>query len=140
MKTIYIQRTVFKEARAGFVLKNWLRDFFLIFAYVIFMVFRAYQCKKNHTSPWLYWNGGDLKIYVQYSLFCIKYIGKNASSPTKFGFKKKNELVKFKKIDKWYLYGNCLYLSTEKIGGHRWNIKEGLSQTLKICKIRGDLI
>ena len=40
-----------KEARAGCRLKNRLREFFFIFAYVIFMVFRIYLCAKNHTSP-----------------------------------------------------------------------------------------
>ena len=46
-------KSVIKEARAGCRLKNRLREFFLIFAYVIFMVFRIYLCAKNHTSPWL---------------------------------------------------------------------------------------
>ena len=46
----------------------------------------------------------------------------------------------FWEFDKWYLYGYCLYFSKEKMGGHRWNIIEGLSQTLKICQIRGGLI
>ena len=40
-----------KEARAGCGLKNRLREFFLISAHVIFMVFRVYLCAKNHTSP-----------------------------------------------------------------------------------------
>jgi len=40
-----------KEARAGCGLKKRLREFFFIFAYVIFMVFRVYLCAKNHTSP-----------------------------------------------------------------------------------------
>ena len=26
------------------------------------------------------------------------------------------------------------------MGGHRWNIEEGLSQTLKMCQMRGGLI
>ena len=41
----------FKEARAGCSLKNRLREFFKIFPYVIFMIFRVYLCEKNHTSP-----------------------------------------------------------------------------------------
>ena len=57
--------------------------FILIFAYVKFMVFGVYLCEKKHTSPWLYWNGGDLRICVQYSLFCIKYIGENTTFRTK---------------------------------------------------------
>ena len=40
-----------KEARAGCGLKNQLREFFLTFAYVKFMVFRVYLCEKSHTSP-----------------------------------------------------------------------------------------
>ena len=40
-----------KEARTGCGLKNRLRKFFLIFAYVIFMVFRLFLCEENHTSP-----------------------------------------------------------------------------------------
>ena len=35
---------LFKEVRAGGGLKNRLREFLLIFAYVIFMVFRVYLC------------------------------------------------------------------------------------------------
>ena len=41
------QILTFKEARAGCVLKNWHREFCLIFAYVIFMLFRIYWYKKN---------------------------------------------------------------------------------------------
>ena len=40
-----------KEARVGCGLKNRLREFFFIYAYVIFMVFRGYLGEKNHTSP-----------------------------------------------------------------------------------------
>ena len=36
-----------KEAQAGFGLKNRLREFFLIFAYVIFMVFRVFYARKT---------------------------------------------------------------------------------------------
>ena len=46
-----IGKCFLKEARAGCGLKKRLRDFFFIFAYVIFMVFRVYLCAKNHTSP-----------------------------------------------------------------------------------------
>ena len=57
----------------------------------------------------------------------------------KIWFKKK-ELVKFWKIDKWYLCGYCLYFSMKKMGGHGWNIEEGLSQTLKMCQMGVGLI
>ena len=83
---------------AGWRLKNRLRDFFLIFAFVIFMVFRVYLCEKNHTSPCLtvfvVKRGRSQNMCDQYSLFCLKYIGKNAAFSTKFGFKKEG-LVKF---------------------------------------------
>ena len=36
-----------KEARAGCGLKKRLREFFFIFVYVIFMVFRVYLCGKK---------------------------------------------------------------------------------------------
>ena len=81
------------------VWKIWLHEFLKIFAYVIFMVFRGYSWVKTiphcETSPW---NGGDLKICVQYSLFCMKYKGKNVTFRTEFRFYK-NELMKFWKND-----------------------------------------
>ena len=65
----------------------------------------------------------------------MKYIGKKLLFALNFEFKK-SELVKFWKIDKWYSYEYCLYFSKKKMGGggHRWNIEEGLSQTLKMCQ------
>ena len=37
------------------------------------------------------------------------------------------------------MYG-YYYFSKKIIGGQRWNIEEGLSQTLKMCQMRGGLI
>ena len=58
----------------------------------------------------------------------------------------KNRTVKFFYIFAWeiftvfYLYGYCIYSSKKKMGGHLWKIEEGLSQTLKMCQMRGGLI
>ena len=57
----------------------------------------------------------------------MKYIGKNTIFRTKFRFKKNLELMNFEKLINY-------------MGGHRWNIEKGLSQTLKICQMRRDLI
>ena len=67
----------------------------------------------------------------------MKNIGENATLRSKFRFKI-NKLVKFWKSDKWSLYGYCNIL--EKKRNHRWNIEEWLSQTLKMCQMRGGLI
>ena len=59
------------------------------------MVFRIYLCEKNIPHRDCSEMGAIyLKICVQYSLFCMKYIGKNVTFRTEFRFKK-NELVKF---------------------------------------------
>ena len=69
--------------------------------------------------------------------FCICNVCANFRTIFRF---LKNELVKFWKIYKWYLYRYSLYFCKNKMGGHRWNIEEGLSQTLKKCQMRGGLI
>ena len=52
-RTTWTISTKLKEALAGCSLKNRLREFIFIFAYVLFMVFRVYLCKKKHASQWL---------------------------------------------------------------------------------------
>ena len=47
--------------------------------------------------------------------FCMKYIGKIILFVLNFDYKKTNSF-KFWKIDKWYLYGYCLYISKKKMG------------------------
>ena len=72
--------------------------------------------------------------------FYMKYIGENTTFALNFDLKK-NELVKFWKIDINDIYmGIVFILVRNKWGGHRWNIEEGLSQTLKLCQKRGNLI
>ena len=44
------------------------------------------------------WNGGDLKICVQYSHFCMKYIGENATYRTKAWFLNITNLWNFEKF------------------------------------------
>ena len=68
----------------------------------------------------------------------MKFIGKKTQLfALNFDLKKKTEIVKFWKIDKWYLYGKCPYFSKKKMWGHCWITEGGLSQTLKMCQIRG---
>ena len=72
----------------------------------------------------------------------MKHIGKNATFCTEF-LNKENELVKF-----WEKLINDICMGkkvrwkkrSKKIGGYSWNIEEGLSQTLKMCQMRGSLV
>ena len=119
--------------QAGSGLKNWLRDFFFIFAYM-FMVFRVYSCEKKpkHTSPWMYLNGCYLKINVQKSFFCMEYMAGNATFRTQFRLKKTTREFKKKKIN--VICMGIVFILVRKNGGHRCYIEEGLSQTLKMCQ------
>ena len=92
----------------GCGLKNRLSDFFKNFCICNIHVIPSIFKWKKHTSLWLKWNGGHLKICAQYSRFYMKYIGKYATFRTKFR--------KYWKIDIWYLHGYCLYFSKKKEG------------------------
>ena len=121
------------EARAGCGLKNRLREFSLIFAYVIFMVFRIYLCEKNIPHRDCSEMGEISKYKSNIAFFVWNILGKNATFRTKFRFKK-NELVKFWKIDKWYLYGYCLYFSENKWGVTVEILKRGYLKLWKCVK------
>ena len=55
---------------------------------MLYSWFSEYIYVKNYTSPNLYWNGDDLKISVQYSLFKKKkYKAENVTFRTKFWLK-----------------------------------------------------
>ena len=100
---VHLEKFSLKEARAGWGLKNRLRDIFLNFCigniHGILIIFMW----KN-TWLWLQWNGGDLKICVRYILFCCEiYSGTLLFSENLF---LKTEIST--KIDKWHLYGYCL--------------------------------
>ena len=51
VEKLVLKKVMLKEARAGCGLKNRLREFKKIFAYVIFMVFRVFLCEEYFTSP-----------------------------------------------------------------------------------------
>ena len=77
-------------------------------------------------------------MYVQYTLFYMKYIEKKRYFSHYITIKKKNSW-NFEKLinDIWM---RIVFILIRKKGGNRWHIEKVLPQTLKVCKMREGLI
>ena len=81
-------------------------------------------------------------IVVKPGRFCVWNIsGKTLLFALNFNYKKANSW-NFEKLINDIWMGILFIVVRKKMGGHLWNIEEGLSQTfdLKMCQIRGCLI
>ena len=119
------------EARAGCGLKNRLREFSLIFAYVIFMVFRIYLCEKNIPHRDCSEMGAISKYVSNIAFFVWNILGKTLLFALNFDLKKTNSW-NFEKLINDTCMGIVFILVRKKWGDHRWNIKENSENVLNV--------
>ena len=123
----------FKEARAGCGLKNRLREFSFIFAYVIFMVFRIYLCEKNIPHRDCSEMGAISKYVSNIAFFILNILGKTLLFALNFDLKKTNSW-NFEKLINDTCMGIVFILVRKKWGVTVEILKRGYLKLWKCVK------